>query len=186
MARTQQKFGHGIGIGERISIGNICRSLDVGSIQDALAATCKKSLRKRDFPADLVIYYVIAMALFMHVNLREVLFCLMEGLRLERGVKLKVTGKSRISQARSRIDAELRRLRFGRSSEKLDHEIELMIDELEEGRAQSIERTEAAKPASAPRKEKLQPVRKPLPDHLPRERVYHEAACISCDSTYDI
>ncbi len=46
------------------------------------------------------------MALFMHVNLREVLFCLMEGLRLIRGVDLKVTGKSGISQARSRIGAE--------------------------------------------------------------------------------
>jgi hypothetical protein len=106
MARTQQKFAHGIGIGERISIANICRTLDAGAIQEALAVTGKRSLRKRDLPAEVVVYYVIAMALFMHVNLREVLFSLMEGLRLVRGVELKITGKSGISQARSRIGAE--------------------------------------------------------------------------------
>ena len=106
MARTQQTLRLGVGIGERISIANICCTLDARAIQDALAATGKNSLRKRDLPAEVVIYYVIAMALFMHVNLREVLFCLMEGLRMVRGVDLKITGKSGISQARSRIGAE--------------------------------------------------------------------------------
>ena len=85
--------------------------------------------------------------------------------------------------------AVLRRDRFGRSSEKLDNDIEqleLLIGDLEEGQAQSSERTEAAKPASSsPQQEKLQPVRKPLPEHLPRERVEHEAACVcpACGST---
>jgi hypothetical protein len=106
MARTQQLLKHGVGIGECLSIANICRSFHAGAIQEALRVTGKKSLRNRDFPAEIVIYYVIAMALFMHVNLREVLYCLMEGLRLVRGVELKVTGKSGISQARSRIGAE--------------------------------------------------------------------------------
>jgi hypothetical protein len=106
MARTQQKFRLGVGIGERISIANICRSIDSESIRDALAATGRSSIRKRDLPAEVVIYYVIAMALFMHVNLREVLFCLLDGLRLIRGTEMKVTGKSGISQARSRIGHE--------------------------------------------------------------------------------
>ena len=86
--------------------------------------------------------------------------------------------------------ALMRRARFGRSSEKLDHDIEqleLLIGDLEEGQAESQERTAAAKPAApdAPRREKLQPVRKPLPDHLPRERVEHKAACVcpSCGGT---
>src|SRR5271167_4809696 len=77
--------------------------------------------------------------------------------------------------------AVLRRDRFGQSSEKLDYKIdqlELLIGDLEEGQAESDERIDAAQPASAPRKEKLQPVRKPLPDHLPRERVEHDAACV--------
>jgi transposase len=86
--------------------------------------------------------------------------------------------------------ALLRRARFGRSSEKLDHDIEqleLMIGNLEEGQAESNERTEAANPAasSAPKKERSQPIRRPLPEHLPRERVEHEASCVcpSCGGT---
>ena len=86
--------------------------------------------------------------------------------------------------------ALLRRARFGRSSEKLDHDIEqleLLIGDIEEGQAESIERIDAVKPASShvAKSERLQPVRKPLPDHLPRERVEHEAVCTcpACGST---
>lgn len=116
MARTQQTFRLGVGIGERISIANVYRSIDADAIKEAFAATGKNCVRKRDLPAEVVIYYVIAMALFMHVNLREVLFCLIEGLRLIRGTDVKVTGKSGISQARSRTggreDRPATRVRF--------------------------------------------------------------------------
>jgi len=84
--------------------------------------------------------------------------------------------------------ALLRRARFGRSSEKLDHDIEqleLLIGELEEGKAESGERTEAARPAAAAKRERSHPVRLPLPEHLPRERVEHEPNCIcpTCGGT---
>jgi transposase len=91
--------------------------------------------------------------------------------------------------------AVLRRARFGRSSEKLDREIdqlELVLGELEESVAESNARTEQAKqerasPAHA-KASSAQPAdrkpggRKPLPAHLPRERVLHEpaAACACC------
>jgi transposase len=83
--------------------------------------------------------------------------------------------------------ALLRRARFGRSSEKLDRDIEqleLLIGELEEGQAESTQRTEAAKPAAAKR-ERSYPVRLPLPEHLPRERVEHEPNCVcpACGGT---
>ena len=76
--------------------------------------------------------------------------------------------------------ALLRRARFGRSSEKLDSKIEqmeLLADDLEEDRGESVERRNAAAMPSA-RREKSVPVRKPLPSHLPRERVEHDAACV--------
>jgi transposase len=85
--------------------------------------------------------------------------------------------------------ALLRRARFGRSSEKLDRDIaqlELLIGDLEESRAESNERTNSASPAaSSAQRERHQPVRKPLPDHLPRERVEHAAACVcpACGGT---
>src|SRR5712692_1966414 len=70
----------------------------------------------------------------------------------------------------------LRRARFGRSSEKLDREIEqleLLLGELEEGVAEGNARGEQAeKGPSAPKRAKpadRQPGgRKPLPAHLPR------------------
>lgn len=84
--------------------------------------------------------------------------------------------------------AVLRRARFGRSSEKLDREIEqleLILGDLEEGMAESQARAERATGetgSSRPNKERKPPGRKPLPAHLPRERIVHEppAECPSC------
>jgi len=82
--------------------------------------------------------------------------------------------------------AVLRRARFGRSSEKLDRDIEqleLLIGELEEEQAEGDVRAGATDPAGpqhqARTRERKQPVRRPLPPHLPRETVTHEAPC-SC------
>ena len=78
--------------------------------------------------------------------------------------------------------AVLRRARFGRSSEKLDRDIEqleLLIGDLEEDAAGA----EAKQPSQSPAAPKTQakpnrhPIRKPLPEHLPRETVTHEPAC---------
>ena len=76
--------------------------------------------------------------------------------------------------------ARLRRMTFGRSSEKLDRQIEqleLMLGDLEETLGQSEQRVPDHPAAEARDK----PVRRPLPDHLPREEVVHAAAC-SCPS----
>jgi len=77
--------------------------------------------------------------------------------------------------------AVLRRARFGRSSEKLDGDIEqleLLIGELEEETAQGEARAEAADPAGHRQaRARRQPVRRPLPEHLPREVVTHDPPC---------
>src|SRR4249920_847475 len=83
--------------------------------------------------------------------------------------------------------AVLRRARFGRSSEKLNRDIEqleLLIGELEAD-AGAVEARDTAGDADAgrdtnqpvKRRARKQPVRKPLPPHLPREIVTHEPAC---------
>lgn len=87
--------------------------------------------------------------------------------------------------------AALRRARFGRSSEKLDRAIEqgeLWLDDLEEGLAARTAKQQQAVPkpsVPASTREQAQPVRKTLPEHLPRERVEHEAvcACPACGGT---
>jgi transposase len=80
--------------------------------------------------------------------------------------------------------AVLRRARFGRSSEKLDREIEqleLAIGDLEEGEAENGAgrgaETRPAGVAALPRPHKNMPVRRSLPEHLPRERIDHPTAC---------
>jgi hypothetical protein len=59
-------------------------------------------------PAHVVVYYVIALALYMRSSYREVLRCLLEGVQwlLDPSAKVKVAGKSGISQARRRLGVE--------------------------------------------------------------------------------
>jgi transposase len=75
--------------------------------------------------------------------------------------------------------AKLRRLQFGRSSEKVSREIEqleLRLEELQTAQAQTVV-AQLSPPAH-----KEHPVRRPLPDHLPREEVVHQPArsCPEC------
>ena len=85
--------------------------------------------------------------------------------------------------------AVLRRARFGRSSEKLDRDIEqleLLIGELEEGVAENKIRAEQAGDKARGIPARAKPGgRKPLPAHLPRERTVHQpvAACPCCGGT---
>ncbi|MEM5317600.1 IS66 family transposase, partial [Paraburkholderia sp. JHI869] len=78
--------------------------------------------------------------------------------------------------------AKLRRMQFGRKSEKLDHQIEQLELRLEE-----LEADEGAAPVEIPKTPRTaveQPPRRPLPEHLPREIQTHlpESAgtCTQC------
>jgi len=73
-----------------------------------LAETHKASVRQRDLPAHVVVYYVIALALYMQSSYREVLRCLLEAIQWLRDppASVKVAGKSGISQARARLGWE--------------------------------------------------------------------------------
>jgi transposase len=85
--------------------------------------------------------------------------------------------------------AKLRHERFGQSSERsaLLDQLELQLFELEEDEAQAEAAAEASKPAPTPGVavqsfDRRKPARRPLPEHLPRERVVHPApsACPCC------
>jgi transposase len=80
---------------------------------------------------------------------------------------------------------KLRRMKFGQSSEALDaqiHQLELRLEDLEESEATA----HATAVSNRPRPERRQPIRKPLPDHLPREEVIHAAGdvCPGCGGTH--
>ena len=105
MARTAASLGEEPRITDYISLGVITSAFPEAAIRSALTETGRASIRERELPAHVVMYYVIAQALFMQVSQREVLRCLLEGVRWLFGPKMtvKVTGKSGISQARSRL-----------------------------------------------------------------------------------
>jgi hypothetical protein len=86
----------------------VAAAFPVAKIRAVLEATGKTSTRQRDLPAHVVMYYVIALSLFMQVSCREVLRCLLDGLRWLKfgGRTVSVAGDSAISQARSRLGAE--------------------------------------------------------------------------------
>ena len=108
MARTIATLPAGARITDYISLGVITKTFPMRKVRAILAATKKASVRQRDLPAHVVVYYVIALALYMQASYREVLRCLMEGIQwlLDPSAAVKVAGKSGISQARTRLGWE--------------------------------------------------------------------------------
>lgn len=87
-----------------ISFGILARAFPIAKVHEALVVTGKASQRQRDLPAHVVVYYVLALSLYMQSSSREVLRCLLEGLQwLRLGAPVSIAGKSGISQARSRL-----------------------------------------------------------------------------------
>src|SRR5262245_22802044 len=74
--------------------------------------------------------------------------------------------------------AKLRRMQFGRSSEKLNKEVEQLELRLEELQGAEAEVAAARK---AEQRDKVQPVRRPLPEHLPRQQLVHQPSCTCPD-----
>jgi transposase len=74
--------------------------------------------------------------------------------------------------------AKLRRMQFGRKSEKLDHQIEQLELQLEDLQADDAEAEREMPPVDrAPRQ---RAPRKPLPEHLPRDEKVYLPATIDC------
>ena len=107
MARTLAELPKGARITDYVSLGVIAKTFPLAKVQAVLHQSGKTSRRQRDLPAPVVVYYVIALALYMQVSYREVLRCLLEGIAWLRGPSEppRVSGKSGISQARSRLGA---------------------------------------------------------------------------------
>ena len=108
MARTVAGLPEGTRLTDFISLGALAAKFPLATIHRILEETGRQSQRQRQLPAHVMVYYVIALALYMQVSYGEVLRCLVEGLewlgfRVER---LRKTGRSGISQARRRLGPE--------------------------------------------------------------------------------
>ena len=108
MARTVATLPAGSRITDYISPGVLTRFFPAEKVRAVLRDTKRASIRERDLPAHVAVYYVIALALYMNSSYGEVLRCLLEGIRwlLEPSSRIKVTGSSGISQARTRLGWE--------------------------------------------------------------------------------
>jgi hypothetical protein len=108
VARTVAGLPVGSRITDYISLGVLTKTFPLDKVIAVVAAAGKTNQRQRDLPAHVVVYYVLALTLYMQVSYREVLRCLLEGVKWLLGPEweVKVAGKSGISQARTRLGWE--------------------------------------------------------------------------------
>jgi Insertion element 4 transposase N-terminal/Transposase DDE domain len=108
MGRIAQILPAGSRITDYISLGVVAKTFPISRVRAILEETGKASIRERDLPAHVMMYYVIAQALYMQSSGREVLNCMLEGFKWlgDAGISIKVAGKSAISQARARLGSE--------------------------------------------------------------------------------
>ena len=106
MARTAADLPAGIRLTDHISLGVLTTQFPMDLVEQVLFDTERFSARERALPAHVMVYYVIALALYADVSTREVLRCLTEGARwLGDPTATTMPSKSGISQARTRLGA---------------------------------------------------------------------------------
>ena len=66
MARTVARLPAGSRITDYISLGVVTRFFPAETVRAVLQQTERASIRERDLPAHVAVYYVIALALYMH------------------------------------------------------------------------------------------------------------------------
>lgn len=105
MARTISGLPKGVRLSDYVTLGVLTVTVPASLIDAVLAETGRESLRERRLPARLVVYYVMALALYGQASYGEVLRCLLEGVRwlCAGGVDLALATKSSITKARRRL-----------------------------------------------------------------------------------
>lgn len=108
MARVSKVRLDGDRLTDVMNIGVLTTRFPLQAVHEVLRETGKASQRLRDLPAHVMVYYVIAMALYRPEGTREVLRILLEGLRaiVGLGVRVEPAGKAAISRARSRLGVD--------------------------------------------------------------------------------
>jgi hypothetical protein len=84
-------------------IGILAEAFPLERVQAILAATGREGKRKRLLPASMMVYYVIALGLFVGVGCREVLRRLLDGAMWIWPNEVRVATESAITQARQRL-----------------------------------------------------------------------------------
>lgn len=108
MARTVAGLPHGVRLSDHVTLGVLTTTVPAALIDAVLEDTRRQSARQRSLPARLVVYYVMALALYGQASYGEVLRCLLEGVRwlCRGGTALALATKSSITKARRRLGVE--------------------------------------------------------------------------------
>jgi hypothetical protein len=114
-------------LSDRVAIGVLTRTYPPALVDRVLAECGRVEQRHRLLPARLVVYYVLALALFAGVAYEEVLRCLVEGLRgaswwpnpREPWRTWHIPAKSALVQARARLGAAPLRVLFEQAARPL-------------------------------------------------------------------
>lgn len=114
-------------ITDRIALGALTRTFPPELVDRVIAQTGRVEQRRRLLPARVVVYFVLALALYSHAAYEEVMRCLVEGLgwaqRARRGRRSwpwwHVPGASALAEARERLGAEPLKVLFARAARPL-------------------------------------------------------------------
>ena len=114
-------------ITDRIALGALTHTFPPELVDQVIVQTGRAEQRRRLLPARVVVYWVLALALFSHAAYEEVMRCLVEGLgwavRARRGRRSwpywHVPGASALAEARTRLGAEPLRVLSARAAPPL-------------------------------------------------------------------
>jgi hypothetical protein len=105
MVRTAARLRGGARISDHVTLGVLTTTIPAELVDAVLVETGRQSQRQRQLPARLVVYYVLALALYAQASYGEVLRCLLEGVRWLHlgGEDPALATKSAITRARRRL-----------------------------------------------------------------------------------
>jgi Insertion element 4 transposase N-terminal/Transposase DDE domain len=114
-------------ITDRIALGALTSTFPPELVDQVIAQTGRAEQRRRLLPARVVVYFVLALALYSHAAYEEVLRCLVEGLgwavQARRGRRSwpywHVPGASALAEARTRLGAEPLEVLFAQAARPL-------------------------------------------------------------------
>src|SRR3712207_8408521 len=108
MARTPARLPDGTRLSDHVTLGVLTATIPAALVDAVLADTGRQSRRQRQLPARLMVYYVIALALYIQASYGKVLRGLLEGLRwlCLAGSDPDLADKSAITKARTRLGVD--------------------------------------------------------------------------------
>ena len=108
MARTKAVLGAGARLADHLAVACLAMNCPLHRVRQVLQELGAQSKRRRDLPAEVLVFYVMALCLYRRAAYEEVLRVVVEGLRSIYGDEIgqAVAGKAAISQGRTRLGAQ--------------------------------------------------------------------------------